>query len=965
MTSFIGRAAELEKLMAIYNEVRDGYTKCVLIKADTGIGKTRLVQEFYHKLSIEYDEHHYWPDLLEDTKHTMTIVPQFPTLMEDSIKYLPWLWMAVRCKNSIERNSLGYNEIALSHARQQLRLHMGSLFEREMRKTTNINFLKSSITILSNYAFPGGGPILVELVGNVLENMDKGIGIFQAAKDIWKKIGNKVPVYKDRSQSIAKQEYTSLVDQTLEVLSVIFNKGDKRLPTTPVVFVLDDAQWADKLTLDFMKEVMNRGISEGWPLMILCTCWESSYKEQTSIQCGEKNFGSYTKELIKNPKKKSHVEIVDLNKLHHDSIKNIINNLLPNISEQAKDIMSKLCSGDLELLLDYIKRLKHTPGYLNKDGKLMVSEERIKFKTMKKKELARERIQELGIEFSFLIALGSAQGITFTKGFIDKCYTAFGESFLFSLDHFEKCDDPHNLTKVQVHSVQEKVAEFRRVLYFEIAREILDEMPQKEDILIVLVEYYSELILIWSKEEGRSEPDEMREIFEGFLSLCKEMNQQKTHEGSYKKASLHLAKIYLYEGLFDRCIELGEALMQRSELTENEYKELLNVLIEATFSNGNITLEEKYIREFEEYYYHLDKLEPMVSIAKARFDMRHRPEKALTSVTNALNLYGEDKADQVCFELELVKVRALFYAGDNENGFLQLNNIEERFKELINQDLSLKVLLSHNIGLLCHNVDLNRQVIQACGECKEGYKLSNDTYQSLISSVNLSDGYLGAGQMEKALAEGKEVYELSKDYFWDNLKYIAAINYANVLSKNGQYQEASILYEEGLATLESLNHYWHLYYGKSWYMLNRAEMGDGNAWDELLEIRRRCKEHGFTYLIALSTCFALLVANILKLDSGENHPVFTELLESMDGTTPGLYSQSIAAYCLLHPKMIQEKEDLLVKLISFTLSCEGMKGKPDIIFQLFQQQAIMDKIPHDKLQEMNEWFSEYISKKSS
>lgn len=72
-------------------------TKLVGIEV-VNLGKTRLIQEFYHYLTKNIDPNNYWPDNLEDTKHTMTIFPEFNVLEEDILKKIPWFWFAVRCQ---------------------------------------------------------------------------------------------------------------------------------------------------------------------------------------------------------------------------------------------------------------------------------------------------------------------------------------------------------------------------------------------------------------------------------------------------------------------------------------------------------------------------------------------------------------------------------------------------------------------------------------------------------------------------------------------------------------------------------------------------------------------------------------------------------------------------------------------------------------------------------------------------
>lgn len=65
-TVFCGRQKELDALMQAFEDVRAGRgPRMVVILGDRGMGKTRLVQEFYKRLSgSEHDRPNYWPPSL-------------------------------------------------------------------------------------------------------------------------------------------------------------------------------------------------------------------------------------------------------------------------------------------------------------------------------------------------------------------------------------------------------------------------------------------------------------------------------------------------------------------------------------------------------------------------------------------------------------------------------------------------------------------------------------------------------------------------------------------------------------------------------------------------------------------------------------------------------------------------------------------------------------------------------------
>jgi hypothetical protein len=96
---FFGRKTEIDLLSSLYQKAKTGQPQIAVLCADTGIGKTRLIQEFYHDLSLNEDPDMYWPDLLTDTKHTMSLVPKFDELYINQASRMPWMWLPLRCQN--------------------------------------------------------------------------------------------------------------------------------------------------------------------------------------------------------------------------------------------------------------------------------------------------------------------------------------------------------------------------------------------------------------------------------------------------------------------------------------------------------------------------------------------------------------------------------------------------------------------------------------------------------------------------------------------------------------------------------------------------------------------------------------------------------------------------------------------------------------------------------------------------
>lgn len=94
----IGREAELKALKDAYAEASCGRTRVVAIIAESGFGKTRLVQEFYNWPSTYHDgagPEGYWPDRLLKREDNLTVNPDIGEAGINDTP-MPFLWWGLR-----------------------------------------------------------------------------------------------------------------------------------------------------------------------------------------------------------------------------------------------------------------------------------------------------------------------------------------------------------------------------------------------------------------------------------------------------------------------------------------------------------------------------------------------------------------------------------------------------------------------------------------------------------------------------------------------------------------------------------------------------------------------------------------------------------------------------------------------------------------------------------------------------
>lgn len=959
---FIGRAAELNQLIYFFEQAKQGKSQFVILEGDTGIGKTRLIQELYHYLTIQDDKPNYWPDVLEDKKHTMTIVPEFDTLTDEDQNEMPWLWLAMRCQNKDERNSKAYHS-SLSQLKKQIRLHLGGIIDQKTKHNDNINLVKSSVSLLANYAFPGSGA-LIGIIASIFEALDQGIGIHDSLRKLWGYwIGNHSSP-PDHKQQTDIHESHSLIDQTFDIFSAIFS-GKKAIP---VILVVDDAQWIDPLTYRFLTRLYIQAQENKWPLFVITTCWEESLKEQLSVIQNDyednqldENFATLVYSLAQlNENNQSYIrpQIMNLSKLNDPEMIRIIDLELKTLPDKAKQILVHNSSGDIELLWEFLQRIKNTPGYLKQDGTLNVPLNRLHFRSSRKKEFAREKILELGKSISSLIVWGSAQGFMFSKSFILQCVQCFQNHFQVNQEDFMKLDNPYNLTLNKEHPIFIETAEFRRRVYFEVAKEILDDLPIKDEIKQLLKQYYIELIE--SKHIYSLENHEQILIYEEVLYLSEELKADEHTSEINASTGIRLVELCLQEGLFDKCMNIGGKLLQNKEkLLDIQYKHLLELLIEAAFGDGNAELEETYIELYS------NTLSNSLDISKdsrsylnqSKYQLRcFHTDQAIQLAEQAIVHLDKNDNEYLRYKCYEQLVKSHFYAGHTEIGFRMLSEMEKKFEIFLRENERVLASYHHTVALLCHNTDLNTKVVEASHLCSVNYHQLHDQYNHMIARVNLADGLMGLGKLEEAEREIQSVYEVAAKTNWKHAQNIVALCYGNILVMENRLSEALHFYEEGIAISKKINHQWDLLYGQTWRAFCLAHFGEPTAFETLQRIQKESEQRGYHYLAALAASFAVITAMLTQHKDLDQIQTVLESIEKH--LTPGLYAQALAAFSLLTN---DKSEDTLEEILTYTLECEGMKGKPEIIAQLVEKQiaTLKEKIP-DLLNQFTRWADLYV-----
>ena len=128
---FVGREPDMAYLQERWDDAREGRPQVVVLLGESGLGKTRLVQEFYRWLSTAADPGGYWPEAFTGENASLDVNPHFPADHLPTAP-IPWLWWGLRWTNPEGRNRVG--EVGLRDYRHVLLAHTEPIAARRRLK---------------------------------------------------------------------------------------------------------------------------------------------------------------------------------------------------------------------------------------------------------------------------------------------------------------------------------------------------------------------------------------------------------------------------------------------------------------------------------------------------------------------------------------------------------------------------------------------------------------------------------------------------------------------------------------------------------------------------------------------------------------------------------------------------------------------------------------------------------------
>jgi len=263
---FLARESELQQLLEIWQQVKAGQPKMMTILGESGLGKTRLVQAFYERLFQQSQEQSqeqtgneapYWPAKLLNESGNLSYHPHSQNLQAT----MPWFWWGLRFTAPTSRNRID-QQSPFERTLSDIDVHIEPVLRhREIQAKAKHAGIAAS-TIAAEIFTLGIYGSLVALK----DVLSSSVEIAQMGASDW--------------DELLAERTDGVVNRTIEKLGVFLDKKCSDVPSVPVVLFLDDAQYADPVTLNALWIILKKAQQRRWPLMVIATHWWKEWQEQ-------------------------------------------------------------------------------------------------------------------------------------------------------------------------------------------------------------------------------------------------------------------------------------------------------------------------------------------------------------------------------------------------------------------------------------------------------------------------------------------------------------------------------------------------------------------------------------------------------------------------------------------------------------------------------------------------------------
>jgi hypothetical protein len=462
---FCGRKKELAAIQEAWDEVRSGQAKpqVLVLLAESGLGKTRIIQEFYNDISTHQDgvgENGYWPDVLTRKRNNLKINPEPTDCNPD--KELAFLWWGLRMADPVGRNA---THGGLSEGVSFLQGHLAPFAASRMRRS---GLLKVGRDAAIDLAVEVGNIFTFGLLGIAKTVVTHGAtlnSVIRSGKGV-----------SGPSEAMAMHG-EALRETVIADLRQLFSHRSELGETLPMILALDDAHWLaeDNETAEFIAQILEIAQAEHWPLLLLASHWEREWHE--ALETSALSFAK----IITDQEALSY-KIVKLER--EPGLEPIVSAAFPGLTIKQRQILLDKADGNPRLLDEVLLYLSTKPRYfVDRSADRQLTEEatdQIAGMQFNLHDLIAERLADAPYEVQVSTALASLQGVRFSNIITVATAEALKESGAES--GLRDAVKPHSL----IAEIDEAFSEFAQRIYREVCDERLEDLFDREAALDAL-----------------------------------------------------------------------------------------------------------------------------------------------------------------------------------------------------------------------------------------------------------------------------------------------------------------------------------------------------------------------------------------------------------------------------------------------------------------------------------------------
>jgi len=564
---FVGREDELAWLQAAWERAAAGEPQMRVLRGESGLGKTRIVQALYSWLSRAdvADPQGYWPDELM-AGDNLRLNPDLDR--QPLGKEMRHIWWGLRWMPPDARNQGELTHCAFFDQRQRLHPHWEQLtrYKDSAAAVAKLGGALGSVAIdlardTAIAAFPLLG--LVKLATGVGGTV---LGIGAAARDARAELArlDKPPAERE-AEALAEQ-----VDQVVAFLEWVLRPFHRSgSGAMPVVLVLDDAQWMDPRSLEVVGRLFLEAADKGWPLMIVATHWEREWHEQLA---DENQADEAAEETFSFPSLYASLsaslagssggacDVLDLARLPDAG--RVVEAAFPGLTAEQREALVARSDGNPRLLAEIVLYLESEPD-LFEDGDpqgplepMAIEELDEEMAGFDLRRLQEGRYRRLPSAVREVLALASLQGVRFLA---DLAHELGALASLRPPDEYAGCLERAELPHAILSSYGRE-CEFRFVLFRDLALGHLERLGRRHSISVdELRESLARAAESWLGGERYSTLSDSER--ENLLLILLDERQRSTSLGV--RASLFAIEHYQRTGKARRAAGLAEGWRAR------------------------------------------------------------------------------------------------------------------------------------------------------------------------------------------------------------------------------------------------------------------------------------------------------------------------------------------------------------------------------------------------------------------